>query len=56
VPGLNKEMMHAFLTEYDEIMKKKLSIVQGTFEKKFGESIFNFLGPDGKAKKIFGIF
>jgi hypothetical protein len=31
-------------------------MVQYAFEIKFGEPIYNYLGPDGKTKKIFGIF
>lgn len=40
----------------DEVMKQKLILVQLAFMRKFGESIFNFLGSDGKTKKLFGIF
>lgn len=40
----------------DDIMSAKLKAVRETFEEKFGESIFNFLGPDGKTKKLFGLF
>lgn len=40
----------------DVIMERKFAAVRHAFQMKFGESIYNFLGPDGKTKKLFGIF
>ncbi|MCK5592275.1 MAG: hypothetical protein KAI72_10005 [Candidatus Pacebacteria bacterium] len=41
----------------EELIQKKLKMVREAFEDKFGESVYDgYLGPDGKTKKIFGIF
>lgn len=40
----------------DLIVKKKLEMVQSAFTDKFGDSIFNYLGSDGKTRKLFGLF
>ncbi|MEX1014379.1 MAG: hypothetical protein WDZ80_04430 [Candidatus Paceibacterota bacterium] len=54
--GVSENLFRAVIDESDEVMKKKLKKVQDAFQRKFGESIFNYLGPDGKIKKLFGIF
>ncbi len=39
----------------DKIIEKKLEKVRRNFENKFGESIFNYLGKDGKTKGCLGM-
>ena len=55
-PGVSKNLFRAIIDDSDEVMQRKLKRVQDAFRRKFGESIFNYLGPDGKTKKLFGIF
>jgi len=55
-PGVSANLFRAIINASDEVMQKKLKKVQNAFQQKFGESIFNYLGPDGKTKKLFGIF
>lgn len=55
-PGTSVNLFRAIIDASNEVMEKKLKKVQDAFQRKFGESIFNYLGPDGKTKKLFGIF
>jgi len=55
-PGVSANLFCAIIDGSEEVMQKKLKKVQNAFQRKFGESIFNYLGPDGKTKKLFGIF
>ena len=55
-PGVSKNLFRAIIGGSDDVMQRKLKKVQDAFQRKFGESIFNYLGPDGKTKKLFGIF
>ena len=55
-PGVSANLFRAIIDTSEEVMQKKLKKVQNAFQRKFGESIFNYLGPDGKTKKLFGIF
>lgn len=55
-PGVSANLFRAIIDGSDEVMQKKLKMVQDAFQMKFGESIFNYLGKDGKTKKLFGIF
>jgi len=55
-PDVNANLFCAIIDVSEKIMQKKLKKVQNAFQQKFGESIFNYLGPDGKTKKLFGIF
>jgi len=55
-PGVSANLFRAIIDGSEEVMQKKLKKVQNAFQRKFGESIFNYLGPDGKTKKLFGIF
>lgn len=55
-PGTSKEFMENMLEISEGIIQDKLNTVKTAFEQKFGESIFNYLGSDGKTKKLFGIF
>ena len=55
-PGISENLYKEIIDATDNIIKKKLEMVQYAFEIKFGESIYNYLGHDGKTKKIFGIF
>mgnify|MGYP001559194008 FL=1 len=55
-PGMSADLLRAIIGASDEVMRKKLRMVQDAFQQKFGESIFNYLGPDGKTKKLFGFF
>ena len=55
-PGVSANLHRAIIDASDDVMQKKLKKVQDAFQRKFGESIFNYLGSDGKTKKLFGIF
>jgi len=55
-PGVSANLHRAIIDETEKIIQKKLEMVRSGFQKKFGESIYNYLGPDGKTKKLFGIF
>jgi len=55
-PGVSANLFRAIIAASDEVMQKKLKKVQDAFQRKFRGSIFNYLGPDGKTKKLFGIF
>lgn len=55
-PNVSANLYRATIDSLEEVMQEKFKTVQMLFEKKFGESIFNYLGPDGKTKKLFGLF
>ena len=55
-PGSSANLYRAIIDATNEIMRWKLQMIRDAFEKKFSESIYNYLGPDGKTKKLFGIF
>ena len=55
-PGVSANLFRSIIDASEEVMHRKLGKVRGAFQKKFGESIYNYLGPDGKTKKLFGIF
>ena len=55
-PGVSANLHRAIIDATDEIIQRKLEIVRDAFQRKFGESIYDYLGPDGKTKKLFGIF
>lgn len=55
-PGVSENLAKAMINASEEVIQKKLEKVQNAFQLKFGESIYNYLGPDGKTKKLFGIF
>ncbi len=55
-PGISANVYRAIINATDAVMKRKLELVTEGFQRKFGESIYNFLGPDGKTKKVFGLF
>ena len=55
-PGVSENLAKAMINASEEVMQKKLEKVRSAFQLKFGESIYNYLGPDGKTKKLFGIF
>ena len=55
-PGVSANLHRAIIDATDEIMQKKLGMVQTAFQMKFGESIYNYLGKDGKTKSFFGLF
>lgn len=55
-PGVSANLLNAMIDACEKIMQKKLKKVRDAFEIKFGESIYNYLGPDGKTKKLFGLF
>ena len=48
--GVSVNLFRAIIDNSDMIIKKKLKIVQDAFFNKFGESIFNYLGKNGKIK------
>ncbi|MEK7136441.1 MAG: hypothetical protein AAB821_02520 [Patescibacteria group bacterium] len=55
-PGTSANLYRAIIDTTDEIIQQKLVMVRDAFQTKFGESIYNYLGLDGKTKKLFGIF
>ncbi len=55
-PDISANLYRTIIDATDEVIQKKLGIVRSAFEKKFGESIYNYLGPDGKTKVFFGLF
>lgn len=55
-PGVSANLFQAIIDASEEVMQKKLKMVRDAFQKKFGESIYNYIGLDGKTKKLFGIF
>jgi hypothetical protein len=54
-PGVGRNLHEAVMREADKIMEAKLETVREAFEMKFGESIHNYLGKDGKTKFL-GLF
>ncbi|HEY4498485.1 MAG TPA: hypothetical protein VJH94_00295 [Candidatus Paceibacterota bacterium] len=56
-PGVSANLNRAIIDATDKIMQKKLANVRTAFQMKFGESIYNYLGKDGKTKGLFsGLF
>lgn len=55
-PDVSANLHRSIIDATDKIIQKKLEMVRNAFQRKFGESIYNYLGPDGKTKKLFGIF
>ena len=55
-PDVSANLFQAVIKASDEIIEKKLKKVRDAFQTKFGESIFYYIGLDGKTKKLFGIF
>lgn len=55
-PGVSANLHRAIINASDEVMQKKLKKVRDAFQQKFRESIYNYLGPDGKTRKFLGIF
>lgn len=55
-PGISAALLQAIIAGSETVMQKKLKMVRDAFQRKFGESIYNYLGSDGKTKKLFGIF
>lgn len=55
-PGVSSILFRAMIDSADKVIEKKLEKVRDAFGDKFNESIYNYLGSDGKTKKLFGIF
>ena len=55
-PGVSANLHRAIIDGSDRVMQMKLESVRDAFQIKFGESIYNYLGPDGKTQKLFGMF
>lgn len=55
-PGASANLLRAMIDVSDKIYQKKFEIVRQAFAAKFGESIYNYLGPDGKTRKFLGLF
>lgn len=55
-PGVSANLYRAIIDGSERVMQMKLESVREAFQILFGESIYNYLGPDGKTKKLFGIF
>ncbi len=54
-PNVSENVYKAIIEISNSVIQDKLQMVRTTFESKFGESIYNYLGPDGKTKFL-GIF
>ena len=54
-PATSANLFKEMIRVSDEIMLRKLELVRMLFENKFNESIYNYLGSDGKTKFL-GIF
>jgi hypothetical protein len=54
-PDTSPEFHKEVIKVIDIVIKSKLEYAQKSFELKFGESIFNYLGKDGKTKGCFGV-
>lgn len=54
-PGISANLHRAIIDATEKVMQKKLKMVQMLFENKFGEPIYNYLGPDGKTKSCLGV-
>ena len=55
-PEISANLFRALIDASEEVIQRKLEKVRDAFQKKFGESIYNYLGDDGKTRKVFGIF
>jgi hypothetical protein len=55
-PGISPQLFKAIMDASEQIEQRKLKAVRDAFQEKFGESIYNYLGTDGKTKKLFGMF
>lgn len=53
--GVSANLHKAVIVEASKIIEAKLETVREAFQMKFGESIYNYLGADGKTKFL-GIF
>ena len=54
-PGVSAALFRATIDATDEVIQRKLKKVRDAFQVKFHESIYNYLGKDGKTKFL-GIF
>ena len=55
-PDVSANLFRAIIDATEGVMQQKFELVRLAFERKFGESIYNYLGTDGKTRKLFGIF
>ncbi|MDD5638666.1 MAG: hypothetical protein PHO28_02035 [Candidatus Pacebacteria bacterium] len=55
-PGTSFNFSKAMINMGDEVIEYKLSMIRMLFESTFNESIYNYLGSDGKTKSIFNLF
>ena len=55
-PGTSANFYKSLIDETQKMMDAKFETIREAFSLKFGESIYNYLGKDGKIKKFFGIF
>lgn len=49
-PGVSANLYRAIINGSERVMQMKLESVRESFQILFGESIYNYLGPDGKTK------
>lgn len=54
-PGVSAELFREVINASDKVIQKKLKKVQNSFQQKFGESIFNYIGNDGKTNGCLGV-
>lgn len=50
--SLRPEVVHEMVRIGDRVMKKKMRRIRDAFERKFGESIFNYLGAPTERQKV----
>lgn len=55
IPGVSQNLGYAMVGAADRLIEAKLQKVREAFLLKFGESIYNYLGKDGKTKFL-GLF
>lgn len=55
-PNTSPALYKLMITQADGIMEEKLKMVRDKFAEKFGESIYNYLGKDGKTAGFWGLF
>ena len=55
-PGISDHLQRQIIDSIDKVIQNKLALVRMMFESKFNESIYNYLGEDGKTKTLFNWF
>ncbi len=53
--GTSPELLRKMINSLEQVFNKKLDLVQKGFSEKFNESIYDYIGKDGKTKGCFGV-